>query len=100
MALASLSSRDTRPGFTRRTVLQASAALGGGLLLAISAHGIGGALASPEGAPFAPNAFVRIGRDGAVTLIIPQVEMGQGIYTALAMVIAEELDAAFDRVSV
>ena len=43
---------------------------------------------------------MRIGRDGVVTLIMPQVEMGQGIYTALAMVIAEELDAALDRVSV
>ena len=100
MALASLQSRDARPGFTRRTILQAGGAIGGGLLLAVSAPGIRATLAAPEGPPFSPNAFVRIGRDGAVTLIMPQVEMGQGIYTALAMVIAEELDAAFDRVSV
>ena len=100
MAQASLLSTDARPGFTRRTLLRASAAIGGGLLLAISAPGMGAPLAAPDAPPFSPNAFVRIGRDGAVTLVIPQVEMGQGIYTALAMVIAEELDAAFDRVSV
>ncbi|HTB41505.1 MAG TPA: molybdopterin cofactor-binding domain-containing protein, partial [Reyranella sp.] len=47
---------------------------------------------APEG-PFAPNAFIRIGNDGKTTLVMPQVEMGQGIYTAVAMILAEELDA-------
>ena len=42
---------------------------------------------------YAPNAFVRIDPDGDVTLIIPQVEMGQGVYTSLSMLLAEELDA-------
>src|SRR6201995_3521444 len=42
---------------------------------------------------FAPNAFIRIADDGRTTLVIPQVEMGQGIYTALAMILAEELEA-------
>ena len=37
--------------------------------------------------------------DGKVTFIIPQVEMGQGIYTALSMILAEELDGPFDRVT-
>ncbi|KPV11931.1 hypothetical protein APR50_02000 [Variovorax paradoxus] len=41
---------------------------------------------------FAPNAVVRIGTDGLVTLVMPRVEMGQGIYTALALLIAEELE--------
>ena len=50
--------------------------------------------------PFAPNAFIRIDRTGKVTLIMPQVEMGQGVYTALAMILAEELDARFDQVTV
>ncbi|HEX3844820.1 MAG TPA: molybdopterin cofactor-binding domain-containing protein [Steroidobacteraceae bacterium] len=49
---------------------------------------------------FAPNAFIRIDRSGEVTLIMPQVEMGQGIYTAHSMMLAEELDAAWDSVSV
>src|SRR6201995_352580 len=42
---------------------------------------------------FAPNAFIRIEESGRTTLVMPQVEMGQGIYTALAMILAEELDA-------
>jgi isoquinoline 1-oxidoreductase beta subunit len=53
---------------------------------------------APEG-PFAPNAFIRIGNDGKTTLVMPQVEMGQGIYTAVAMILAEELDADFARVA-
>src|SRR6202000_1185009 len=44
---------------------------------------------------FAPNAFIRIDKAGATTLVMPQVEMEQGIYTAVAMILAEELDADF-----
>ena len=47
---------------------------------------------------FAPNAFIRIDHAGKTTLVMPQVEMGQGIYTALAMVLAEELDADWNHV--
>ncbi len=47
---------------------------------------------------FAPNAFIRIARDGATTLVMPQVEMGQGVYTSIAMILAEELDGDFSRV--
>ena len=42
---------------------------------------------------FAPNAFIRIDETGRVTLVMPQVEMGQGVYTAIPMILAEELDA-------
>src|SRR5258707_12712139 len=42
---------------------------------------------------FAPNAFIRIDEAGHITLVMPQVEMGQGVYTALPMMLAEELDA-------
>src|SRR6202011_3472205 len=48
---------------------------------------------------FAPNAFIRIDTQGKTTLIMPQVEMGQGIYTAVAMILAEELDADFAQVT-
>src|SRR5258705_11259487 len=48
---------------------------------------------------FAPNAFIRIDNAGNITLVMPQVEMGQGIYTAVAMILAEELDADFGRVT-
>jgi isoquinoline 1-oxidoreductase subunit beta len=48
---------------------------------------------------FAPNAFIRIDRSGQITLVMPQVEMGQGVYTAVAMILAEELDADFNKVA-
>lgn len=53
-----------------------------------------------KGAAFAPNAFIRIDTKGVVELIIPQVEMGQGVYTSLSMILAEELDADWSRVRV
>jgi isoquinoline 1-oxidoreductase beta subunit len=49
---------------------------------------------------FAPGAFIRIDRRGQVTLIIPNVEMGQGVYTGEAMLIAEELEVALDQVQI
>ncbi|SJZ35731.1 isoquinoline 1-oxidoreductase, beta subunit [Enhydrobacter aerosaccus] len=49
--------------------------------------------------PFAPNAFIRIDVTGKTTLVMPQVEMGQGIYTAIAMILAEELDADYTTVA-
>jgi isoquinoline 1-oxidoreductase subunit beta len=51
-------------------------------------------------ASFAPNAFIRVDRQGDVTLIMPQVEMGQGTYTSISMIMAEELDADWSRVRV
>src|SRR6202048_2519077 len=48
---------------------------------------------------FAPNAFIRIDATGHTTLVMPQVEMGQGVYTAVAMILAEELDADFSQVT-
>jgi isoquinoline 1-oxidoreductase beta subunit len=49
---------------------------------------------------FAPNAFIRIDRQGEITLIMPQVEMGQGVYTSISMILAEELDADWSLVRV
>jgi isoquinoline 1-oxidoreductase subunit beta len=48
---------------------------------------------------FAPNAFIRIDHAGKTTLVMPQVEMGQGVYTAIPMILAEELDADFSQVA-
>src|SRR4030081_1342180 len=83
----------------RRAVLKAGAAAGGALLVGFYLPvGQGAQRQAAAGARrFEPNAFIRIDRQGVVTLIMPQVEMGQGIYTAVAMILAEELDAAFDR---
>ncbi len=50
--------------------------------------------------PFAPNAFVRIDTDGGIRLVMPAVEMGQGIYTGASMLLAEELDVGIDQVRV
>ena len=47
---------------------------------------------------FAPNAFIRIDGAGKTTLVMPQVEMGQGTYTSIPMILAEELDADFSKV--
>ncbi|MFZ0008560.1 MAG: molybdopterin cofactor-binding domain-containing protein [Steroidobacteraceae bacterium] len=81
---------------TRRAFLGAGLGVGGALLVGFHVPAAGAA-AEGKGV-FAPNAFVRIDRQGTITLIMPQVEMGQGIYTAIAMILAEELDAAFEQV--
>ncbi|HEY5084692.1 MAG TPA: molybdopterin cofactor-binding domain-containing protein, partial [Rhizomicrobium sp.] len=54
----------------------------------------------PSAAPFAPNAFLRIGADNQVTVIAKHVEMGQGAYTGIATVVAEELDADWAQIRV
>jgi isoquinoline 1-oxidoreductase beta subunit len=51
-------------------------------------------------AAFAPNAFIRIDTSGAVRLVMPAVEMGQGIYTGACMMLAEELDVGLDQITV
>src|SRR5580698_10161799 len=48
---------------------------------------------------FAPNAFIRIDHTGKTTLVMPQVEMGQGVYTAIPMILAEELDADYAKIA-
>jgi isoquinoline 1-oxidoreductase subunit beta len=82
---------------TRRTFLAASAAAGGGLLLSVSLPALT-RNAEAADATFAPNAFVRIGRDGQVTLIMHKVEMGQGTYTSMPMLLAEELEVDLSQV--
>jgi isoquinoline 1-oxidoreductase subunit beta len=86
---------------SRRHLLFAGAAAGGGFLLAWNLDALprigaaGGKATSPA---FAPNGFIRIGRDGRVTLIMCQVEMGQGTYTSMPMLLAEELEVGLDQV--
>lgn len=101
MILDRLNFRDTShtsetTGLSRRSFLQASAAIGGGLLLGMNFPLAGQAEAAVD--DFAPNAFIRIGSDGHVTLVMPYVEMGQGIYTAVSMLIAEELEVELSQV--
>jgi isoquinoline 1-oxidoreductase beta subunit len=80
---------------TRRAFLKAAGAIGGGLLLQVAIPGTLARAAAGATGPsttFAPNALVRIGHDGKVTLTMPYVEMGQGTYTSVPMLIAEELE--------
>ena len=86
-----------RAGLTRRAFLRTGLAAGGGLVVAFRLPLARGA--QPDKPAFAPNAFIRIDSHGRVTLIMPQVEMGQGSYTSVAMILAEELDADFDHVT-
>ncbi len=88
----------------RRQFIKISGLVGGGLLVA-SALETAEALASSTAAlapaaDFAPNVFVSIAPSGAVTLVAPNSEMGQGIKTSLPMIIAEELDVAWEQVTV
>jgi isoquinoline 1-oxidoreductase beta subunit len=82
---------------TRRAALKGVAGLVIGFHLPLSAHGQSGS-ARPSGvgggaASFAPNAFIRIGTDDLVTVLIKHIEFGQGPLTGLATLVAEELDA-------
>lgn len=82
----------------RRDFLKLGAATGGGLVLGFRLPLDGNALAAA--APFVPNAFLRIGADDLVTVVVGKSEMGQGVYTALAMLAAEDLEADWSKVRV
>jgi len=102
-------------GLSRRTFLKfgvsVGAAAGGGLLLGFSVPAVsqdqkagksvigGDGNEAPQNGVFAPNAFIQIDTAGKVTLIIPKVEMGQGVYTSIPMLIAEELEVPLDTVT-
>jgi isoquinoline 1-oxidoreductase beta subunit len=91
------------PLVTRRGLLLTGAALGGtalvaavagvGYLATVDVDGLGGRI---DGENAILNAFVTINPDGTVVIFVPKTEMGQGIHTGLAMVVAEELDLPLD----
>jgi isoquinoline 1-oxidoreductase beta subunit len=83
-------------GFSRRAFLQAGAAAGGGLLLSLRLPLANGDAEAAD--DFVPNAFIRIDRDGQIVLTMPYVEMGQGTYTSIPMLIAEELEVDLSQV--
>jgi len=84
-------------GVSRRAFLKAGVA-GGGFVLGFGLPAFLGVAAAATSGSFEPNAFIRIGSDGSVTLTMPQVEMGQGTYTSMSMLIAEELEVALSQV--
>jgi isoquinoline 1-oxidoreductase subunit beta len=83
---------------TRRSLLQAGAAAGGGLMLSLRLPFANRDAEAADADGFTPNAFIRIGRDGQLVLTMPYVEMGQGTYTAIPMLIAEELEVDLPQV--
>ncbi len=87
---------------TRRDVLRTGALLGGGLILGFRLTAIESkAEAAAQAAPAVePNAFIRISPDDAITFIINKSEMGQGVYTSLPMLIAEELECDWKKIRV
>jgi isoquinoline 1-oxidoreductase subunit beta len=88
---------------SRRAFLQ-----GTGLLLALTSASTESVFAAPASrvvenevtGTFAPNGFKRVNPTGAVTLVRPMAEMGQGVYTALSMLLAEELEVELDQIQV
>jgi isoquinoline 1-oxidoreductase beta subunit len=84
---------------SRRRFLQAGAGLTLAIYLpSVSAAASATSTAGKATASFEPNAFVRIGTDNTVTVIVKHLEMGQGTYTGLPTLVAEELDAAWTQV--
>jgi isoquinoline 1-oxidoreductase subunit beta len=83
---------------SRRRFLQAGAAAGGGLMLSLRLPFANGDAEAADADGFAPNTFIRIAGDGQIVLTMPYVEMGQGTYTAIPMLIAEELEVDLKQV--
>lgn len=94
---------------SRRKFIRDSAALAGGLVIGFYLPGKGGrawaadtppAQGQPVKQTWPPNAFIRIAPDDSITIVVNKSEMGQGVYTSLPMLIAEELEADWSRISV
>jgi isoquinoline 1-oxidoreductase beta subunit len=101
---------------SRRHFIVTGAAAGGGLLVSFSLTGcdrntrdqkppesaVGTATtqSSQQAPDLEPNAFIRIARDGTVSFVVHKVEMGQGTFTAIPMLIAEELDVDLQKVRI
>ena len=87
---------------SRRRFLQGSAGLTLGFCLPVVAAAAAGksGLVDASAATFEPNAFLRIGADNSVTVLSKHLEMGQGTYTGLATILADELDADWNHVRV
>src|SRR5713226_5547667 len=85
---------------SRRDLLKGGLTAGVGLTIAVYLDGCVRRDADPPetSAPFAPDAWIRLATDGTVTVVVDRSEMGQGVTTALPMLVAEELDADWSTV--
>jgi isoquinoline 1-oxidoreductase beta subunit len=95
---AGASARLENAGVSRRGFLKAGAVATGGLVLGFVVHGANRlARAAGPQAPSSPNAFLQIAPDNTVTVMVNRLEFGQGVHTALPMLLAEELDADWSQ---
>src|ERR1019366_6245158 len=85
---------------SRRDFLKEAAACGGGLVLALSLPGCGAKGPAGAAAGGQLNAWLKIAGDNSITVIVDRAEMGQGVYTALPMLLAEELEVDVSTVKV
>ena len=85
---------------TRRRFIQSCAVAGGGLLLSVAVPSSQAPFARQPGGPASLNAYVRVDSSGRVTVVMPKVEMGQGTYTSLPMLVAEELEVGVDSIDI
>jgi isoquinoline 1-oxidoreductase beta subunit len=86
---------NTHPASTsRRNLLKGAAA---GLVVGFVWHGRGARVMAATNSAFTPNAFIRVAPDNTVTVLIKHLEMGQGVYTGLTTIVADELDADWSQ---
>jgi len=88
-----------RTDVTRREFLETAGAAGAGLVIGFHLPS-GSRFRTTAAAPLAPNAWLRIGADESVLVIVDRSEMGQGVATALPMLLAEELDADWSKIKI
>ena len=88
----------TDPG--RREFLKVSALAGGSLVFGLSLPGCGKREAVGPAAGGMPNAWLKIGGDNRITVLVDRSEMGQGVYTALPMLLAEELEVPLAAIAI
>jgi isoquinoline 1-oxidoreductase beta subunit len=90
---------ESKPSISRRTFLATSAAAGGALVVGLTLRGrLHHPSSDASRDPF--NAWIRIHPDGQTHLVLNKSEMGQGVFTALPMILAEEAEIDFSRITV
>src|SRR5256885_2798662 len=99
---AALATAGARSGLSRRQFLQLTTLAGSGLTLGVVLPGCGTGPGGAAGAAAGPLVmpFVRIAPDNTVTVISKHLEAGQGVWTGLSAIVAEELDASWEQMRV
>jgi len=85
---------------TRRDFLKVSSTVAGGLALGFYMPGRHNIAIAAEGASASPNAWVKIGQDNTITIMVARSEMGQDVYTSMPILVAEELEVDLSKIKV